>query len=172
MAKIRTADFAIFGSHVQTKICFWHLRCSRSQGVSIHPYITHILLRSAKKMIQTTLPQHNHVVSRYSNIPKNSLLRTKRLGVCWRWGEGGCSSRSPSKMKRNMWSQQPELSSLSGKLPVQSWSPDFRSRTKVKSWCFVYFLRPSWQTNQNLMYLKLYSSALHVSAIWPWSYAQ
>ena len=82
-------------------------------------------------MIQTTLPQHNHVVSRYSNIPKNSLLRTKRLGVCGRWGEGGCSSRSPRKMKRNMWSQQPKLSSLSGKLPVQSWSPDFRSRTKV-----------------------------------------
>ena len=23
----------------------------------------------------------------------------------------------------------------------------------ILSWCFVYFLRPSWQTNQNLMYL-------------------
>ena len=79
-------------------------------------------------MIQTTLPQHNHVVSRYSNIPKNSELKD------WVWvggGARGCSSRSPSKMKRNMWSQQPKLSSLSGKLPIQSWSPDFRSRTKV-----------------------------------------
>ena len=104
----------------------WHLRCSLSQRLSIHPYITHILLRSAKTWSRLRYPS---IIMLYLDIQIFQRIHYSELKdwVCGR----GWSSRSPSKMKRNMWSQQPKLSSLSGKLPVQSWSPDFRSRTKV-----------------------------------------